>query len=105
MKDLEKFFDEVLDFTKVLSDENRLKIIIMLSEGDFSSKEIQNHLDKSQPRVSQHLNKLIEVGIVGSERETRRKKYFIKDPRVFTILNNIVDFINPKEKEKVDLLL
>jgi len=53
---------------KALSDSNRLKIFIFLSERTLCVNALVNCLGISQPAVSQHLRVLREAGLVNAEK-------------------------------------
>ncbi|SFR11243.1 ArsR/SmtB family transcription factor [Desulfoscipio geothermicus] len=61
----------VLDFLKILADETRLKIIMMLSRRDMCVCEIMDELGMSQPAVSHHLRILKKSGIVRDDKDGR----------------------------------
>jgi ArsR family transcriptional regulator len=53
-----KLTGEWEDFFKVLSDETRLRILILLDRRELCVCEICQILDLSQPKVSRHLAKI-----------------------------------------------
>jgi len=53
---------------KALSDENRLRMVALLSAGELCVCHIASALDLSQPNVSQHLTVLKNAGVVERER-------------------------------------
>ncbi|WP_373899519.1 MTH895/ArsE family thioredoxin-like protein [Haloimpatiens sp. FM7315] len=59
----------LLDFFKILSDETRLRIILLLWNKSLCVCELCNILDLSQPKVSRHLAKLRDSGIVKDSRQ------------------------------------
>jgi predicted transcriptional regulator len=63
-------FDELLSFFKALSDANRLKIVGLLAQGNYSVEELAAMLDLRPPTVSHHLSKLSEVGLVSARAES-----------------------------------
>ena len=62
---------DVLDFLKILADETRLKIIMMLSRRDMCVCEIMDDLGMSQPAVSHHLRLLKKSGLVQDDKDGR----------------------------------
>jgi len=54
-----------------LSDETRLEIVRLLSHGERCVCELQNVLDAAQSRLSFHLKKLKDAGLVSDRREGR----------------------------------
>jgi predicted transcriptional regulator len=63
---------ELLAFFKALSDANRLKIVGLLAQRDYSVEELAAMLDLKAPTVSHHLSKLSDVGLVSA----RAKSYY-----------------------------
>ena len=53
---------------KALGDENRLKMLLMLLNGDLCVGALAQHLGISKPAVSQHLRVLREAGLVKGEK-------------------------------------
>jgi len=74
---------DVLDFLKILADETRLKIIMMLSRRDLCVCEIMDKLGMSQPAVSHHLRILKKSGIVQDDKDGRWVFYSL-DKKVIT---------------------
>lgn len=67
--------DELLSFFKALSDANRLKIIGLLAQGNYSVEELAAMLDLRPPTVSHHLSRLSEVGLVSARAESYYNVY------------------------------
>jgi len=59
----------MIQFLKALADETRLKILMILREGEFSVQEITQILSMGQSRISRHLRILTEAGIAEYRRE------------------------------------
>ena len=57
-------FDTVLSFCKALANENRLKLIGILSQTECSVEDLAARLQLKEPTVSHHLNKLKELDLV-----------------------------------------
>lgn len=53
---------------KALSDENRLRMVALLAQGELCVCHIAAALELSQPNASQHLTVLKSVGVVERER-------------------------------------
>ncbi|HHV16036.1 MAG TPA: winged helix-turn-helix transcriptional regulator [Gelria sp.] len=58
---------------KALGEPTRLKILRLLAEQELCVCELEEILDMSQPRVSQHLKVLKQAGLVKERREAQRK--------------------------------
>ena len=54
----------LLNLFKILSDDNRLRILMLLSEEDLCVTELCTTLELSQPKVSKHLGRLRDMGLV-----------------------------------------
>jgi DNA-binding transcriptional ArsR family regulator len=93
----EKNMKDLLDFLKLIADETRLKIIMMLSRRDMCVCEIMDELGMSQPAVSHHLRILKKNGIVRDDKDGRwvfyslNKKVFTQ--RLVSINNDLFDQI------------
>ncbi len=62
---------DALNFFKLLADETRLKIIMMLSQRDMCVCQIMAELNMSQPAVSHHLRILKKSGIIQDDKDGR----------------------------------
>lgn len=60
-----------LKYLKIMADEARLKIIMMLSRQDMCVCDIMNSLGMSQPAVSHHLRILKKGGLIRDEKDGR----------------------------------
>lgn len=61
--------DNLLDFFKLISDETRLRILILLFHKKFCVCELCGIMNESQPKISKHLGKLRDIGLVKDERQ------------------------------------
>ena len=90
--------DRELDFKtrifKVISDNNRLKILEMLRGGELCQCEIVPIIDQSQPTVSRHLRLLEEAGLIRSRRDGVRMIYEVVDPHIYNVIDAIDDEMN-----------
>jgi len=75
------------DYFKSLGDENRLRIVQFLRNGERCVCEIVPLVGTSQSNVSQHLRVLREAGIIDYRRDKKMIKYFVTDPTVFVIID------------------
>lgn len=64
--------DKLINFFKLLSDETRLRIMVLLYHGDFCVCQLTGITGISQPNVSKHLARLRDMGMVKDE---RREQY------------------------------
>lgn len=56
--------EDLLSLFKALADENRLKILGLLAQGERSVEELATLLNVRPPTVSHHLSKMARVGLV-----------------------------------------
>lgn len=89
--------NSLINIFKILSDETRLRILMLLLEGELCVCEIYGILDESQPKVSKALSKLRDLDIVRDERKEKFVYYSLNKENILLIeiLNSI--------KEKIDL--
>ncbi|WP_026394320.1 ArsR/SmtB family transcription factor [Acetobacterium malicum] len=78
----------LINIFKILSDETRLRIIVLLAQTELCVCELSYILDVSQPNISKNLTKLKELNLVTSQR--REKFIFYKIKTDNEILNHIV---------------
>ena len=74
---------------KGLSDENRLRILLCVSNGKKSVSRIVEELDLSQPLVSHHLKELKRTLLVKVERDGPFIYYEMADKRILAILKDL----------------
>jgi predicted transcriptional regulator len=66
----ENHMQELLEFFKALSDANRLKIVGLLAQSEYSVEEMAAMLNLRSPTVSHHLSRLAAVGLVSARTES-----------------------------------
>jgi len=62
-------------FFRVLGDPTRLKVLVLLSEGERTVGELVSAVGQPQPRVSTHLACLRHCGFVSTERRGKEVVY------------------------------
>lgn len=102
MKDLVKVF-------KALSDETRLKILLIISKRTICQKGISRHLGISESAVSQHIKVLKESGIVTGIKQGYSVIYVINDDcfreaKFFLKMINDIEDNTFIDKEKLDAI-
>jgi ArsR family transcriptional regulator len=88
--------DQIIQIFKALSDETRLRILIMVSRRSICAKGIAKHLGISEAAVSQHMKVLKDAGIIQSEKTGYFVKYTIQEQHLYAI----VDFIKELENKE-----
>lgn len=96
--------NKLTNFFKMLSDETRLRIIVLLAQQRLCVCEICGVLDLPQPKVSKHLAKLRDKGFVKDERKEHYIFYTlnIEDKEVFDLIKKIVASKEKYYQLKVD---
>src|SRR5581483_3453944 len=70
-------FQTLLQFFKVLADENRLKMLGILANGEKSVEELAALLQLRAPTVSHHLARLKELDLVGMRSDGNTHYYWL----------------------------
>lgn len=68
---------DFVEIFKALSDENRIRILNLLKEGELCVCEIESILGISQSNASRHLNKLKGLKIIDAEKKAQWVYYSI----------------------------
>lgn len=97
--------ERLQDLFKILADETRLRILLLLYHKELCVCEISNILQVSQPKVSRHLAKLRDVGYVRDERQGQWIFYHlnINEPLPKEILKTIISRIHEYPLASKDL--
>ena len=97
--------DKLIDFFKLLSDETRLRIMVLLYHNDFCVCQLTGITGISQPNVSKHLARLRDMGLVKDERREQYTYYSLNiDEKLFKdILGKIVEDVTEYPVLKLDL--
>lgn len=87
---------------KLLSDETRLRMIMLLNKEAMCVCEISGILNIPQPRISQNLSKLRDMDLVKDERKEKFVYYALKKNN--TVLNEIIKNIEDDVESYPQLL-
>jgi len=82
------------DFLKVISDKNRLEILIFLQGSPRCVCEIFPHLKISQKLASHHLSQLKKLNLVKQERNGNYMFYGLNKKTLSQNLNNLNSILN-----------
>lgn len=77
---------------KLLSDETRLRVILLLSKDELCVCELCGILEEPQPKISKILSKLRDLDLVSDQRREKFVFYNIKNTQ--PLLNSNLEFIN-----------
>ncbi len=72
--------DEVVRVYKALSEEMRLRIMMLLMHGELCVCDLMAIFDEPQSKISRHLAYLKNSGLLGSKRVGVWMHYFLKEP-------------------------
>lgn len=97
--------DKLLNYFKLLSDETRLRIMVLLYHGEFCVCQITGITGISQPNISKHLARLRDMGLVKDEKKEQYTFYSLnlEDKLFEDILAKIVDNVGNYPVLKLDL--
>ena len=85
----DEHFQTVAFLAKSLSDENRLRILLCVSNGKKSVSSIVEELNLSQPLVSHHLKELKRSLLVKIERNGPFIYYELSDARILDVVRTL----------------
>lgn len=94
---METSYGNYVAFMKALSDETRIKIFNMLSEGELCACKILEEFHITQPTLSYHMKILCESGLVNGRRDGIWMKYSI-DSDNLTKINELFAHIRASVK-------
>ncbi len=96
---------DIMEFLKAISDETRLRILVVLCKNELCVCEICDVLEESQPKVSRHLAKLRGAGLIRDERQGRWVFYYtnFKHEGFKEIMESIIARINKYPQLKRDM--
>lgn len=85
--------NQLTSIFKILSDETRIRIIILLYQEELCVCELSGILDVSQPKISKNLAKLRDMNLVSDERKEKFVFYSLKKENrvLMSTLKNIMD--------------
>jgi len=92
---------DIVSVFKALADENRIRILNLLKNGELCVCDIEAILGIKQSNASRHLNRLKIAGIITSEKKSQWVYYRLNDPILlrFPFLSIVVN----DEIEKIDI--
>ncbi|MCL5733377.1 MAG: metalloregulator ArsR/SmtB family transcription factor [Patescibacteria group bacterium] len=88
---------QTVEFLKIISEENRLKILCLLREGEKCVCDIWQYLDLAQNLTSHHLKVLKDFGLVSSRQEGLKVFYKLNKKVVKKYIKLLNKFLNSLE--------
>jgi len=101
---MDVLYRQIASFYKSLADENRLRIVMNLTDGEKSVSEIVEETGLSQPLISHHLKELKNSLIVKTERRSSFVFYELTEPALVNLIkltNQLVVELNERNNYKV----
>ena len=97
--------DKLTDFFKMLSDETRVRILVLLYHKKLCVCQMCGIMNETQPKISKHLAKLRDMGFVKDERKEQFIYYYLNlSDNIFeSFINDIVENIEQYETLKMDV--
>ena len=86
---------------KVLSNPLRIKVVLVLGEGEKRVSEIADRINCHQANLARHLNELKSLGFIEFRREGQSKYYFLKCPELLKIIDIGEAFIKDRAKRRL----
>ena len=90
---MEKDYSKYALFMKALSDETRIRIFDMLSQGELCACNILEKFNITQPTLSYHMKTLCDSGLVESRTDGVWMKYSINRENL-DVIRELFDSIN-----------
>jgi ArsR family transcriptional regulator len=82
---------------QAVAEETRFRVVRLLADGERCVCELQDELDSAQSRLSFHLKKLKEAGLVSDRREGRWVHYSLV-PEALEEMRAFLGEVNPPEE-------
>jgi ArsR family transcriptional regulator len=95
-KKISNSLKKTVNFLKIITEENRVRILCMLKKGPKCVCEIWPALGLSQNLISHHLGVLKDAGLVKSSKQGLKVFYELHDKNLDKQLTNLHLFLKPK---------
>jgi len=82
-------YSNLAKFLKIISDDNRLRILCLLKEGEKCVCEIYSSLNIAQNLASSHLKIMFDFELINVRQEWKRNYYSI-NKKIFKKYNNLL---------------
>ena len=96
-KEIDKKLFELTEFLKIISNENRLRILCIIKTGPKCVCDIWENLELSQNLVSHHLKTLKDLGLVKSKKQGLKIFYSINLKNIDKYLYSLNIFLKKYE--------
>jgi len=92
--------ERIVNFLKVMADRSRFKVLALLSEREYTVKELAEALDLKEPTVSWHLNMLRNHDMVDVRPDGTSRYYRLKQEGVHGLLKNLKEKAQGEEAQE-----
>ncbi len=86
------------NYFKALSDENRLKIMKLLIQGETCGCTMIHQLPISQPTLSYHLKGLTDANLITAYKEGNWKKHHVNMDAIDELINYLIELKHSEVK-------
>lgn len=83
--------NDAAECLRTLAHPHRLRMVQMLSQGDYTVGELAEACEISSPMASEHLRLMQRCGFLSSEKEGRKVFYRVSEPHLMKILKCVED--------------
>lgn len=90
----ERDVQRAAELFRSLGDEERLRLVLLLANGEKTVGDIAESLGDAVPTVSQRLKVLRYAGIVRSRRDGRHMYYALDDDHIDQLIRNAIEHAN-----------
>lgn len=97
----QEIFEYQAEFCKAMGNANRLLILHMLRDGNFSVTELMHKTELPQPMVSRQLAILRSLGLVDCERRGKEMVYRITDPKIVEVCDLVRQVLYQQFKKRL----
>lgn len=85
---------------KALGDENRVRVLVLLRDGEKCACRLLEELNISQPTLSHHMKILCDAGIVNGRKEGKWMYYSICCENIRLIREQLQGLLSPEDCTK-----
>lgn len=90
---MDNYYTKTTKVFRALGDENRIKILEMLKEGEKCACKLLEALQVTQPTLSHHMKILCDTGLVVGRKEGKWTHYSINEKASLELKNKLVKMI------------
>jgi ArsR family transcriptional regulator len=90
--------NQMIEWLKICADENRLRILLMLKNKPLCACELLAVLDITGATLSSHMKLMRLAGIVEQKKEGRWIIYSIRESRIMSLLDFLIENFTDKEQ-------